>query len=76
MTSREAMKIFLEGKNRQGKIDDIIVIISPSDIKANIRDNGYKLNISYIQDLTSIHHITRDHEMCQGHSLEEVTLDF
>ena len=75
MTKKEAMQILCDGE-KYGELDDFIVIITPLDIKENLRSNDYELDLEYTQDLIRTkNHRRGDIELFQGHSLEEVELE-
>ena len=71
MTSKEAMKI-LCGAERTGTIDDYKILVTPEDIRENLRSNDFELDLEFTQDLTG-YDSEYDYEMFQGHSLSEVT---
>jgi hypothetical protein len=73
MDQKEAMKVLCTGDYVTGYIDEIVVLVAPSDIKRNLECNDYEFEPDFIQDLTSVD-ASGNYEMCQGHSLSEVTL--
>ena len=75
MTNQEALKILCDGTNKFGKIDETTIEITPTNIRINLEDNNYKLNLNFIQDLMGIDTATGNVELYQGHSLEEVSFD-
>lgn len=73
MTNDEALKILCEGEDVYGEIYGTKVLVSPIDIRENLRYNEYELDLEFTQDLTSLDEESGDFQMLQGHCLEEVT---
>jgi len=74
MTDQDALEILCKEEEKQGKIDGITIIVTPEDIRENLRCNEFELDLEFSQDLTS-YDDEYDYGMFQGHSLSEVEFE-
>jgi hypothetical protein len=73
MTKIEALEILATGNSKMGLIDDAEIWVVDRDIASNLEQNGYELDLEYIQDFTRVYK-NGNCELFQGHSLSEIEL--
>ena len=73
MNTQDAMKILVMNTEAIGEVDDIKVLVTAEDIRQNLINNDFELDLEWVQDLTSMES-NGDCGMYQGHTLEEINL--
>jgi len=74
MDRKDAINILANGKMLKGKINDMKIIVFPSNVSENFNLNNFELNMEFIQDFVGIDD-DGNYFMIQGHSLSDIEVE-